>query len=1071
MSAPGVRGDTGGRLEQRHERPHREQEVADREVGSQRPLRASARQQPLEQRADPLPPIVGPPLADRMTEEDLPQRRVPRLELQSPLEELDEALPRVVCHSRLLGRSEHLGDVLLVDHLDERLPRGEMAIQGPYPHASPAGDLLERCIYPALSEDPPPGRHKQLAIAHSIAPLTHALHANRNGGTLRFHGCGGMLGPVRVLCVERPSIGVMTASDQLDLATAAALPPAEALARLGAHEAGLSGGEADKRLAVFGPNVLRSHRVSVLAVLARQLRSYLLLLLVTAAVVSAVVGDRTEALIIGVIIVMSVGLSFLNEFRSEKAVEALHAQIRHLAIVDRDGRSQEVDVIGLVPGDVVHLRLGDVVPADLRVLESRELECDESVLTGESEAAIKTAEAQPPGESPLDLPSCAFMGTVVRRGNGRGLVVRTGASTVFGAIALRLGERHEQTAFQRGLSEFSRLLVVVTGLLAGSIFVINAVLGRSILQSALFALAIAVGLTPQLLPAIVTVSLATGARRLARSKVIVKRLVCIEDLGNVEVLFTDKTGTLTEGHISFLQPLDPRGEPNEHVLALGLACSDRDGNELDHALWAAAVSEQSEGGGWAVLDRLPFDHERQLASALVESPQGRLVIAKGAPEGVFARCVKPPVEAQRVLDGLFASGTRVVAVASRGATLEHLTHQDEQNLELDGFLCFSDPPKAAVAQSLERLARLGVTVKIVTGDNGQVAAHLCEQLGLEPGRVLTGSDLAAMNDDALREALPDTTVFARVTPEQKSRVILAQRALGQDVGFLGDGVNDAIALHDADVGISVDSAVDVAKDAADVVLVTKDLGILADGVVEGRRVFTNTIKYVLMGTSSNFGNMFSAAGASLWLSFLPLLPTQILLNNLLYDVSELTIPTDNVDEELLARPSQWDIRFIRRFMSFFGPISSLYDFLTFAVMLYLFDAGPTLFRSGWFVESLATQTLVIFVIRTRRVPFFKSHPSRPLLATTLACAAVGIALPFIRPLADLLGFRALPISFLAVLAGMIVTYLALAQLGVALFFKLQGGRPLARPTSRHERRIARRASRWIHWRPGMPLPQ
>jgi Mg2+-importing ATPase len=857
---------------------------------------------------------------------------------------------------------------------------------------------------------------------------------------------------------------------RLELVAAAALTPEGALARLGADAGGLSTTEAGRRLLVCGSNVLRSHGVSAGAVLVRQLRSYLLVLLLVAAVVSAVVGDGTEALIIGVIIAMSVGLSFLNEFRSEKAVEALHGQIRHLATVDRDGRASEVDVSEIVPGDVVHLRVGDVVPADLRLLEARELECDESVLTGESEAAAKTAEVRPPGSSPLDLPACAFMGTVVRGGEGRGLVVRTGASTAFGAIALRLGERHGQTAFQRGLQEFSRMLVIITGLLAGSIFVINAALGRSILQSALFALAIAVGLTPQLLPAIVTVSLATGARRLAQKGVIVKRLVCIEDLGNVEVLFTDKTGTLTEGHISFRRALDPRGDLDQHVFSLGLACSDRAGNELDRALWAEPSSEENEGGRWTVLDRLPFDHERQLASSLVESPQGRLLVAKGAPEGVFARCADVPAGAKAVLEGLFASGTRVVAVASRTVTLEQLSREDENRLALDGFLCFSDPPRADVADSLARLARLGVAVKIVTGDNGQVAAHLCGQVGLEPGRVLTGAELEAMDDDALRQVLPETMIFARVTPEQKSRVILAQRALGQDVGFLGDGVNDAIALHDADVGISVESAVDVAKDAADVVLVTKDLGILADGVVEGRRIFANTIKYVLMGTSSNFGNMFSAAGASLYLSFLPMLPTQILLNNLLYDVSELTIPTDEVDEELLARPSQWDIRFIRRFMAFFGPISSIYDFLTFAVMLYVFDAGPKLFRSGWFVESLVTQTLVIFVIRTRRVPFFKSRPSRPLLATTLACAAVGVALPFIGPLARLLGFRPLPLSFLAVLAGMTVTYLALAQVGVALFFKPQGGRALARASRGRERRVARRASRWMRWRSGGTPP-
>ena len=852
---------------------------------------------------------------------------------------------------------------------------------------------------------------------------------------------------------------------QLDLAAAAALPASDVLSRLDSSPAGLSTAEAVRRLAVYGPNVLLSHGVSALSVLGRQLRSYLLLLLLVAAVVSAVVGDRTEAAIIGGIMLMSVGLSFVNEYRSEKAVEALHSQIRHLAFVERDGQPAEVAVTEIVPGDVVHLRVGDVVPADLRLVEAHELECDESVLTGESRVAAKTADAHPPGESSLDLVSCAFMGTVVRAGDGRGLVVRTGANTAFGAIALRLGERQAQTSFQQGLQAFSRLLATVTVILAGSIFVINAALGRSLLQSALFALAIAVGLTPQLLPAIVTVSLATGARRLARRQVIVKRLVCIEDLGNIQVLFTDKTGTLTEGHISFTEAVDRGGKEDDRVRVLGLACSDRAGNELDRALHTTAKDGDSV---WPAVDRLPFDHERQVASALVDGPDGRLLITKGAPEGVTARCATVPSDAKATLERLFASGTRVVAVASRPVTLDHLSRDDERDLSLDGFLCFTDPAKANVRESLARLARLGVTVKIVTGDNGQVAAHLCREVGLDPGTVVTGTEIAAMDDAALLGLLPQTTIFARATPEQKSRIIRAERSLGADVGFLGDGVNDAIALHDADVGISVDSAADVAKDAADVVLLDKDLGIIADGVVEGRRIFANTIKYVLMGTSSNFGNMFSAAGASLFLSFLPMLPTQILLNNLLYDMSEMTIPTDNVDEALLARPSQWDIGLIRRFMAFFGPISSAYDFLTFFVMLHFFHAGSTLFRSGWFVESLTTQTLVIFVIRTRRVPFLKSRPSAPLLTATLACAATGVALPFIGPLARLFGFRSLPISFLAVLAAMIVTYLALAQLGVALFFKPHGGRSLARAVGRHERHVSRRASRWHTWHHATP---
>ena len=854
----------------------------------------------------------------------------------------------------------------------------------------------------------------------------------------------------------------------LALAEAASLPTDDVLKRLAADADGLAGDEAGRRLKAVGPNALRSHGVSVWNVLGRQLRSFLLALLLAAAIVAAVVGDATEAGIIIAILGISVVLGFVNEYRSEQAVEALHSQIRRTALVERDGHVQEVDVTELVPGDVVRLRLGDIVPADMRILEASGLECDEAVLTGESAVAEKTV-APAHSDSPLDLASCAFMGTVVHAGEGRAVVVQTGSRTAFGGIALRLGERQEQTAFQRGLRDYSRMLVIITGLLAGAVFVINIALGRPLLESLLFSLAIAVGLTPQLLPAIVTVSLATGARRLAQRSVVVKRLVSIEDLGNIAVLFTDKTGTLTEGHIRFETALDATGAPSSNVLTLGLVANEAalegetvvGGNDLDRALWTSAERATAGIAEWKKVAELPFDHERQLCSALADGPAGRVLVVKGAPEAVLARCTQVPAEAQALLDRLFAAGSRVVAVASRPAQgLESLTPAEERDLELCGYLSFADRPKANAAASLERLAKLGIIVKIVTGDNGRVAEKVCADLGVTSLGTLTGSELEAMSDAQLAEALPRTSIFARVTPEQKSRIIRAQRALHSDVGFLGDGVNDAIALHDADVGISVDTAADVAKDAADIVLMAKDLGILADGVVEGRRIFANTIKYVLMGTSSNFGNMFSAAGASLLLKFLPMLPTQILLNNLLYDFSELTIPTDNVDEEMLARPSAWDIRFIRRFMAFFGPISSAYDFLTFAVMLWIFHAGPTLFRSGWFVESLTTQTLVIFVIRTHRVPFLRSRPSTPLLAATLACAAVGVVLPF-SPLAHLLGFQRLPLAFLGVLVLMIVTYLALVEVGKAFFFRRQpAGRPMARRLPRFERTVHRRAAAW-----------
>jgi Mg2+-importing ATPase len=854
------------------------------------------------------------------------------------------------------------------------------------------------------------------------------------------------------------------------LSWSASAAPAEVLDRLGSAPGGLSTAEAQSRLAAVGPNALRSHGAQPFRVLLRQLRNPLLILLVAAALTSAFVGEGTDAAIILGIIGLSVGLGFFNEYRSERAVEALHSQLRHTALALRDSEAAPVDVTKLVPGDVVRLGVGDVVPADLRLLEANGLECDEAVLTGESLPAEKTADACEKPESPLDLRSCAFMGTVVREGDATGVVVQTGAATEFGAIALRLGDRQPRTSFQRGLSDFSLLLVRITTLLAGSILVLNLALGHSTLDSVLFALAIAVGLTPQLLPAIVTVSLSTGAKRLAEQSVVVKRLVSIEDLGNIEVLFTDKTGTLTEGRIVFDAALDAAGNASDDVLRAGLLCNDAvltdgrvvGGNQLDRALWQAPRAGELGLDHQTRIADLPFDYQRRLASVLVEAGGRRRVIVKGAPEIVLDRCQEVGASARAALDRQFAGGSRVIAVAEREVprTQAGLGPEDEHDLGLVGFLAFFDRPKGDAADALARLHRLGVEVKVITGDNDRVAQKVCGDLGLDVLGTLTGSELAELTDAALAEALPHTTIFARVTPDQKSRVIKAQRQLGQTVGFLGDGVNDAVALHDADVGISVESATDVAKDAADIVLLEKDLGILAGGVVEGRRIFANTMKYVLMGTSSNFGNMFSAGGASLFLSFLPMLPTQILLNNLLYDVSEMTIPTDNVDEEQLRRPAHWDIKLIRRFMTFFGPISSIFDFATFGIMLWVFDAHAPLFRSGWFVESLATQSLIIFAIRTRRVPFFRSRPSVPLTVSTLTVVAVGAFLPY-SPFADTLGFTALPATFLAVLVAMIVLYLVLVELGKRRFYAVSArGTSIARQRPARQRRIHHRASRW-----------
>ncbi len=845
-------------------------------------------------------------------------------------------------------------------------------------------------------------------------------------------------------------------SSSFDLDRAALLEPNAVVAILLSTRQGLSAAEAARRLTRDGPNAFDSTGRTWRTVLLAQLRSPLLGLLLGAAAVSIGVGERTSGGIILGIVALSVGLGFFNEYRSEQTLASLRVRTGRRATVLRDGAPTDLSARDLVVGDICLLQLGDVVPADLRLLELNELTVDEATLSGEPYPAEKQASAVGAAAS-APLPNCAYLGTVVRSGRATGVVAATGMRTRLGAVAGGVQERQPPTAFQRGVTSFAALLAKVTAVLTASIFVINTLLGHPILDSLLFSLAIAVGLTPQLLPAIVTVSLSTGARRMAQRSVLVKRLVAIEDLGDADVLFTDKTGTLTEGEIRYREAVGPDGAAGIDLNLQGLFCSELDfehggtplGNTLDLAIWNSLEPNLAEAELMrsARVATLPFTFERRRTSVVLAAGDGRRLLCKGAAEEVLARCtavrlpggVRPLSAAReqvgRTLAGLLDQGNRLLALAERPIMSKPTYGEsDEQGLELLGFLVFADPPKADAADSIARLQRLGIELKVLTGDHERTAAHVCEEVGLLVKGVVRGEELTGLGDEQLSKLVAASTVFARVSPEQKAVLVAAAQRNGDDVAFLGDGVNDAVALHRADVGISVDTAVDVAKEAADVLLLEKSLHAIADGVVEGRRIFANTIKYVLMGTSSNFGNMFSAAGASLFLSFLPMLPSQILLNNMLYDCSELTIPTDRVDEELLARPEHWDLGFIRRFMLFFGPISSAYDFLTFGVMLWVFHAHAPLFRSGWFVESLATQALVVFVIRTRRVPFVRSRPSRPLLVTTLAVVLVGLALPY-SPLAHTLGFRALPWSFLIILLAMIATYLALAELGKAYFYR------------------------------------
>ncbi len=851
-------------------------------------------------------------------------------------------------------------------------------------------------------------------------------------------------------------------------ALVAAAPVDDVLRRLDSSVAGLSSAEAAARLTRYGPNAVRTHHVNVLAVLGRQLRNAVLILLAGTAIVSYFLGDSMQAVIIGIILAASIGLGFINEYRAERAAADLHASVHHNAVVRRDGEFVALAVTALVPGDVIRLSLGEAVPADVRLIEVSGLECNESILTGESTGSEKSPDPVPSGTDLADATDLAFMGTIVSAGEGTGVVYATGRNAEFGRIASGLDERQPETGFQVGLRRFSYLLLQVAAALVVIILVSNLLLSKPIIDSVLFSLAIAVGITPQLLPAVVSTGLATGSRQLAKAKVLVKRLVCIEDLGDIDILITDKTGTLTEGRIRLVESCDPAGAHSDSVRRLGLLASDVDpetagasANPLDAALWESPRARELVAGAAHRVAMLPFDHERRATSVLVDDDGNRVLVVKGAPEQVLAQCRAVPPAAEDTLAALFAAGRRVVAVATKPAPgMTTLTRADECELSLAGFLVFADEPKIAARQSLAELADLGIELKIATGDNPRVAEKVCGDLGLVSKGTITGAQLDALDDDAFVDIAQNHTIFARISPEQKARLITALRRKGRSVGFLGDGVNDALALHAADVGISVDSATDVAKDAADVVLLEKDLGVLATGVAEGRRIFANTIKYVLMGTSSNFGNMFSAAAASALLPFLPMLPSQILLNNLLYDTSQLAIPTDRVDAAQLQAPSHWNVAFIRRFMLIFGPISSLFDFLTFGLMLGVLHAGAIEFRTGWFVESLATQTLIIFVIRTRMVPFFRSRASVLLTVTSLTVVAVGAGLT-ISPLARTLGFTPLPWQFFAVLGAFVVSYLVLVELGKLLFYNEPmrlNGQP--RRTRGSAYRIRRRAARY-----------
>ena len=814
---------------------------------------------------------------------------------------------------------------------------------------------------------------------------------------------------------------------------------------------GLSEAEAAERLAAHGRNVLEAGRRRALVVqFLSRFKNPLVILLLAASALEAATGDTISATIVMLLVAFSVSLDFVQEHRAGRAADRLRQAAGVRATVIREGRPRDVPAEEIVAGDVVLLTAGDLVPADGELVEACDLFLNQAVLTGEPYPVEKRPG---PGGALGDLSAAVgtvFKGTSVVSGSGRAVITRTGAATMLGQIGLSLVKRPPPTAFEVGTRNFGLLILRLTLLLVVFVLFVNVIRDRALIEAFLFAIALAVGLTPELLPMVVSVTLARGALRMSKKKVLVKRLAAIHDLGSMDILCTDKTGTLTEARIRLDQHLDPRGEDSARVLELAYLNSHFESglkSPLDEAILR---HEEVDVRGWEKLDEVPFDFERRRISVLVRNGDSRLLVVKGALEDILGLSthyeangpadVRPLDETARGamlerFDALGREGHRVLGIAwkAEAPAQQHVLINDETELVFAGFAAFEDPAKESAGPVMRALEKAGVGVIIVTGDNELVARHVCGQVDVPVRGVLTRAELHALDDHALEARVESVNLFCRMTPAQKNRIILALKRRGHVVGYLGDGINDAPSLHAADVGLSVDSAVDVAKDAADLILLERDLAVINDGIIEGRRTLGNIIKYILMGTSSNFGNMFSMAAASVFLPFLPMRPMQILVNNFLYDLSEVPIPTDAVDKAFTARPHRWDMQFIRRFMMVIGPVSSLFDFATFFILLHLCAGGERLFHTGWFVESLATQVLVIFVIRTQGNPL-RSRPSRPLALTALAVVATAVLLPF-TPLGTLLGFEPLPPVFFAILVPLVVTYLLAVEFVKRWFFR------------------------------------
>lgn len=811
---------------------------------------------------------------------------------------------------------------------------------------------------------------------------------------------------------------------------------------------GLTTSEAKARLAQVGPNEQTPRpRAALLIQILLLFANPLVIILLIASAVSAFVGEIVNASIIALMVVVSIIINFFQTWHSQRAADRLRGQVAPQATVLRDGIWTELPWREIVPGDVFRLSAGDLVPADARLLQTKDLHVNQAALTGESLPVEKenSAVIETKPDNAADDSHSVFLGTSVVSGTATALVTATGSATAFGDIAARLSSKPPETEFERGTKQFGYLIMKTIFFLVFFVVLVSIAMRHNPLESLLFALALAVGLTPEFLPMITTVTLGRGALHMARQKVIVKHLEAIQNFGSMDVLCSDKTGTLTGGEMTLSQHLDALGNPSEHTLLMGYinaAYESGVANPINVAILQhdAGRGDSLEISAYRKVDEIPFDFERRRLSIVTEANGEILLITKGAPESVLTCCTQyeasgqthrldddAHTKCQKIYETLSVQGYRVLAVAFRPVPSQAAYRvADEKELVLAGFLAFSDPPLADAGESLATLRRDGVRVKILTGDSELVAKHVCSQVGLDAEHILLGEELNRMSDSALAHMAEKTMVFARVSPAQKHRIILALKGRGHVVGYLGDGINDAPSLHAADVGISVSTAVDVAKEAADIILLERSLRILHQGILEGRKAFGNVMKYLLMGTSSNFGNMFSMAAAVVFLPFLPMLPTQILLNNFLYDLAQITIPTDNVDASYIDKPRRWDIRLIRDFMIYIGPLSSIYDFLTFYAMLKIFHASEALFHTGWFVESLVTQTLVLFVIRTTGNPF-RSRPSLPLALTTVLIVTVGLVLP-ISPLAEVFGFTPLPIMFFLFLGSVVITYLLLVEL-------------------------------------------